>query len=206
MNTGYMEINSLLGPMNNNNIGGYLNSVNSICAGSINGPCATGNQMQMFGPSFCGTSPKALDTMFAYNNKYQSFSVKQNAEMEEFRVLKDLVLSNERDQVKKRLNEIVEQYKGKPGFNNLSDKEIMAHIKSSYRKVNGSDLVVDVRENTSGWVSTGFKRLFSCGLSNKTSANELVDQINGTKDGWAKFGKNLISGPINWVAGIFSGW
>ena len=126
--------------------------------------------------------------MFQNQNNAQFQIASQNSDIQrQIQILNSQIKANHQDNIKteykKLLRSVEAQYSSQ--LQGMSDEQKQAKLKAyaeqMYTQVTGSYITDDIRANSSSSFVSGIKQVLTFGLSNRTTADENIAMIEGTK-------------------------
>ena len=127
----------------------------------------------------------------------------------QIQILQQEIKANNQDNIKTEYNKLLEAVRSSYGSqigNGVSQEDAEAQVKAYaerlYAQQTGAYITDDIKNNSSGGFWSGVKQVLSFGLGNKTTADENIAMINGTKQ-TTRAKASKIAGNV--VGGLFGG-
>ena len=148
------------------------------------------------------------------NAQFQMASQTQNISRQ-IQILQTEIKSNHQDNVKAEYNKLLAAVKASYGSQIASgvsaeeaEAQVKAYAERLYAQQTGTYITDDIKNNSSGSFWSGVKQVLSFGLGNKTTADENIAMINGTKQTTAnkasKVAGNVVGGLLGGILAVGS--
>lgn len=142
------------------------------------------------------------------NAQFQMASQTENISRQ-IQILRTEIQNNNQDNVKAEYNKLLAAVKASYGSqiaSGVSPEEAEAQVKAYaerlYAQQTGSYITDDIKNNSSSSFWSGVKQILTFGFGNKTTADENISMINGTKQTTASKASKVAG---NIVGGLFGG-
>ena len=126
--------------------------------------------------------------MFQNQNNAQFQIASQNSDIQrQIQVLNSQIKANNQDNIKTEYKKLLRSVEAQYGsqLQGMSDEQKQAKLKAyaeqMYTQVTGTYITDDIRANSSSSFVSGIKQVLSFGLSNRTTADENIAMIEGTR-------------------------
>ena len=148
------------------------------------------------------------------NAQFQMASQTENISRQ-IQILRSEIQSNNQDNVKAEYNKLLAAVKASYGSQiaaGVSEEEAEAQVKAYaerlYAQQTGAYITDDIKNNSSGSFWSGVKQILTFGFGNKTTADENIAMINGTKQTTgskaSKVAGNIVGGLLGGIVAVGS--
>lgn len=148
------------------------------------------------------------------NAQFQMAAQTENISRQ-IQILQTEIKSNHQDNVKAEYNKLLAAVKASYGSQIASgvsaeeaEAQVKAYAERLYAQQTGSYITDDIKNNSSGSFWSGVKQVLSFGFGNKTTADENISMINGTKQTTAnkasKVAGNVVGGLLGGILAVGS--
>ena len=142
------------------------------------------------------------------NAQFQMASQTENISRQ-IQILRTEIVNNNQDNVKAEYNKLLAAVKASYGSQiakgvnpEEAEAQVKAYAERLYAQQTGSYITDDIKNNSSGSFWSGVKQILTFGLGNKTTADENIAMINGTKQTTGSKASKIAG---NVVGGLFGG-
>ena len=162
---------------------------------------------------------------FGVNRQVAAYQNQNNAQFKmaaqteniarQIQILSSEIKANNQDNVKAEYNKLLAAVKSAYGSQIASgvsaedaEAQVKAYAERLYAQQTGSYITDDIKNNSSGSFMSGLKQILSFGFGNKTTADENIAMINGTKQTTgskaSKVAGNIVGGLLGGIVAVGS--
>ncbi|MDD3237581.1 MAG: hypothetical protein PHV37_05730 [Candidatus Gastranaerophilales bacterium] len=125
------------------------------------------------------------NSAYGYNNPYLAYNNKMGAQnlaiQDQCAAIATVVGGGQEDEILEEFNELVTTLKSQDQYSQCSDQELKAVARNIFQNTTGVSLNEAINKNCSGSFMTGLKNAINPFGDDKTSKDDLISEINGTK-------------------------
>ena len=158
---------------------------------------------------------------FGVNRQVAAFKNQNNAQFQmqaqngsiqrQARILAQQVKANNQDNVRTEYNKLLRAIKASYGSSlngaaEVKEDTLKQYADQVYAQVNGSYLEDDLRQYGRSSFGSGFMKVFSFGLGNKTTVEENLEYITGAQQTRADKAKNVCGKVLGTICTLGLGW